>query len=151
MPEQIEPVAETAQYVYIFQVINKGHTSIVRKDLGELVDFMKELDQLFNGFVDSQLCLLLSPDVSINLAEEFDKSIKQKFAEQFESLTRIPFISSGNIFRRFFDINSPIPMNASAENSFEKSLMDGDLPLKTNPFERRLTESVPPKNTRMTL
>ena len=39
----------------------------------------------------------------------------------------------------------------SADNSFDKALADSEL--KSNPFmaERRLTESVPPKNTRMTL
>ena len=43
---------------------------------------------------------------AINLEEEFDKSIKQRLAEQFENLTRIPFISSGKIFKRFFDIEA---------------------------------------------
>lgn len=56
MAEQIEPSAEACTYVYMLQVVYKGNNSVVRKDLGELVEFMKEIDELFNGFIDSWLC-----------------------------------------------------------------------------------------------
>ena len=73
--------------------------------------------------------------------------------EQFESLSRIPFISSGKLFRRYFEIEAASE-SVSLDNSFDKALMAGDLPSKGNPFagsDRRLTESVPPKHVRMTL
>lgn len=55
---------------------------MVRKDLAEVVDFLKEIDQTFNGFVDTQLCQLLSTNTEKSfLASEFDKSIKQRFSE----------------------------------------------------------------------
>ena len=50
--EQIEPMAEAAKFIYLLQVVFKGQTYIVRKDLSELVDFMQEIDKLYNGFVD---------------------------------------------------------------------------------------------------
>ena len=94
---------------------------------------------------------MLQENSSINLEEEFDKSIKQRLAEQFENLTRIPFISSGKIFKRFFDLepgHTPAG-RANSEIGFDEATFNGS----ENPFnrERRLTESVPPKNTRMTL
>ena len=72
-------------------------------------------------------------------------------------MARIPFISSGTLFKRFLAIESTTPIAFSADNSFDKSLMgqSNDQAAKgNNPFgmaERGLTDSVPPKNTRMTL
>ena len=160
MAEQIEPMAEACTYVYMLQVIYKGTNTVVRKDLGELVEFMREIDQLFNGFIDIWLCQLLDDNSNVTmdvnyLASEFDKSIKQRFVEQFESLARIPFINNSKLFKKFFEIDSATtPTNISADNSFDKVLNQSEIPVtKGNPFmaERRLTESVPPKNTRMTL
>ena len=51
---------------------------------------------------------MLQENSAVNLEEEFDKSIKQRLAEQFENLTRIPFISSGKIFKRFFDLETGV-------------------------------------------
>ena len=59
---------------------------------------------MFSGFVDSQLCQLLTS--GIDFAQEYDNSIKQKIAEQFENLARIPFISSGKLFRQFFELDA---------------------------------------------
>ena len=74
-------MAEACTYVYMLQVIYKGTNSVVRKDLGELVEFMREIDQLFNGFIDIWLCQLLDDNSNVTmdvnyLASEFDKSIK---------------------------------------------------------------------------
>ena len=70
-------------------------------------------------------------------------------------MQRIPFISSGKLFKTFFELESTTPMSAtvSVSNSFDKALFANDLTSKSNPFmsDRRLTESVPPKTTRMTL
>ena len=55
-------VTEASKYVYMLSVSYKGNNSVVRKDLAELVDFMREIDHLFNGFVDSWLCLLLNKE-----------------------------------------------------------------------------------------
>ena len=119
---------------------------------------MREVDQLFNGFVDNWLCQLLSIDSSSDpasssnmLAQEYDKSIKQRLIEQFESLSRIPFINNSHLFKKFFEIDLTT-MNASAESSFGHNNQN-EISTQGNPFmaERRLTESVPPKNTRMTL
>lgn len=77
-------MAEVASYVYIFQVVYKGENSVVRKDLGELVNFLKQIEQTYNGFVDTTLTTqLLSEDEQMQQtrAAEFDKSIKQRFAE----------------------------------------------------------------------
>lgn len=74
-------------------MIFKGQTYVVRKDLGELVDFMHEIDKLYNGFVDTFICQLLSEGSTVKLSEEFDKSIKLRLSESFENLVRIPFIS----------------------------------------------------------
>lgn len=60
--EQLEPLAYAASYIYIFQVINKGQNSVVRKDLAEIVEFLREIDQTFNGFIDTQLCELVDPN-----------------------------------------------------------------------------------------
>ena len=88
---------------------------------------------------------MLQENSAINLEEEFDKSIKQRLAEQFETLARIPFISSGKIFKRFFDLDTGF--DVAVYNA------DGQVLKEDNPFnrERRLTERVQPKNTRMTL
>ena len=74
-------MAEACTYVYMLQVIYKGTNTVVRKDLGELVEFMREIDQLFNGFIDIWLCQLLDDNSNVTmdvnyLASEFDKSIK---------------------------------------------------------------------------
>ena len=53
------------------------------------------------------------------LSQEYDKSIKQRLIEQFESLSRIPFINNSHLFKKFFEIELT-PMNASTDNSFEK-------------------------------
>ena len=145
----------------MLSVSYKGSNQRIRKDLAELVEFMREVDQLFNGFVDNWLCQLLNVDSSSDpaassnmLAQEYDKSIKQRLIEQFESLSRIPFINNSHLFKKFFEIDLTT-MNASAENSFEKGNNNQNETgaAQGNPFmaERRLTESVPPKNTRMTL
>lgn len=126
----------------------------MRKDLGELVEFMIEIEKVYTGYVDMWLCQLLEPATSSmtseTLAQEYDKSIKQRLVEQFESLVRIPFINKSNVFKKFFELGSITPINMSAENSFDKVDVSN---AQGNPFiaERRLTESVPPKNTRMTL
>ena len=95
----------------------------------------------------------MASDSNIKLEEEFNRTVLKRLQEQFESIARIPFISSGKLFRKFFEIDgvsTPMEM-ISADKSFDKALADSEL--KSNPFmaERRLTESVPPKNTRMTL
>ena len=125
---------------------------MVRKDLAELIDFMQAVDKLYNGFADNWLCQLLHENSPVQLESEFDKSIKQRLGENLESLSRIPFIVSGKKFRKFFEIDASTPQNASADASYAKALA-GDFSLKGNPFmaERRLTESVPPKNNRLTL
>ena len=124
---------------------------MVRKDLAELIDFMQAVDKLYNGFADNWLCQLLQENSTVQLEGEFDKSIKQRLSENLESLSRIPFIVSGKKFRKFFEIDASTPQNASADASFAKAL--SDFPQKGNPFmaERRLTESVAPKNNRLTL
>ena len=55
-------VTEASQYVYMLSVSYKGNNSVVRKDLAELVDFMRGIDQLYNGFVDKWLCHLLDKE-----------------------------------------------------------------------------------------
>jgi len=52
-------LTEASTYIYMLSVSYKGTNQVVRKDLGELVEFMNEIDQLYNGFVDSWLCHLL--------------------------------------------------------------------------------------------
>ena len=74
--------------------------------MAELIEFLKEIERTFNGFTDNWFFSLLDENSSVNLDEEFDKSIKQRLAEQFENLARIPFISSGKNFKRFFDIET---------------------------------------------
>ena len=92
---------------------------------------------------------------SIDLEAEYDKSILQRLSEQFESLSRIPFISSGKLFKSFFELDAtPVSAAVSEENSFDKVMMAHETANKSgNPFssDRRLTDSVPPKTTRMTL
>ena len=100
-------------------MIFKGQTYVVRKDLCELVDFMQEIDKLYNGFVDNFICQLLAEGSTVKLREEFDKSIKQRLSESFENLVRIPFISSGSLFKKFFEIETATPMNVSANTSFD--------------------------------
>jgi len=58
------------------------------------------------------------------LAQEYDKSIKQRLVEQFESLARIPFINNSNLFKKFFELESLTPVNMSAENSFDKVMIN---------------------------
>lgn len=121
--------------------------------------FFNELDQMFNGFVDSWLTSLLREDSNVDLAAEFDKTVKQRLNEQFESLVRIPFISNGKLFKEFFKLEEGAGAHTpasgiSANNSFDANLSDHPFNGTNTLFsgaERRLTESVPPKNTRMTL
>ena len=37
-------MSEASTYIYMLQVAYKGSNSVVRKDLGELVEFMKDID-----------------------------------------------------------------------------------------------------------
>ena len=73
---------------------------------------------------------MLQENSAINLEEEFDKSIKQRLAEQFENLTRIPFISSGKIFKRFFDLETGVSTveyktsTASETGSFDAAALN---------------------------
>ena len=91
----------------------------------------------------------------IDLDAEYDKGILQRLTEQFESLSRIPFICTGKLFKTFFEYDMTQTSAApSDEGSFDKMIMAQEAANKSaNPFatDRRLTESVPPKSTRMTL
>ena len=44
----------------MLSVSYKNSSTQIRKDLGEMIEFMKEIDQLFNGYVDTQLYQLLN-------------------------------------------------------------------------------------------
>mmetsp|Transcript_7205 Transcript_7205/g.8649 ORF Transcript_7205/g.8649 Transcript_7205/m.8649 type:complete len:136 (+) Transcript_7205:652-1059(+) len=115
---------------------------------------MQSIEEMFSGFIDTWLCSLLT-NSEVNLAQEYGSSIKQRLAEQFESLSRIPFISSGKLFKSFFEFEmTNMSANVSEENSFDKAFLAHELAQRGgNPFasDRRLTESVPPKNQRFTL
>ena len=78
-------------------MLRRNQTLIVQKDLTELVGFIQNVEEMFSGYVDTWLSQLLVS--GIDLASEFDKSVKQRLAEQFESLQRIPFIASGRLFK----------------------------------------------------
>ena len=127
----------------------------MNKDLNELIVFLQNVEDMFSGFVDAQILQLLS--TGINLEAEYDKAILQRLTEQFESLSRIPFICSGKLFKQFFEYDMTATSAApSEEGSFDKMIMaqESAANKSANPFaatDRRLTESVPPKSTRMTL
>ena len=69
-------MAEAAKFVYMLQVVFKGQSFVVRKDLSELVEFMQEIEKLYNGYTDSYISNLLGENSAVDLDEEYDRAIK---------------------------------------------------------------------------
>ena len=47
---------EASKYVYRFEVIYRNQTTMVQKDLCELVSFAQNVEAMFSGYVDTWLC-----------------------------------------------------------------------------------------------
>lgn len=50
---EMTPEAEAAKYTYTFKIVNRGKSSHVTKDLNEVLLFLRDVEEMFNGFTDA--------------------------------------------------------------------------------------------------